>query len=69
MPQSGCAPADGPVFRKSTRSTVNGNCIEVGIDEDHVQVRDSKLAGSPVLTFTRAAWSDLLSDLRCCGIS
>jgi hypothetical protein len=64
MPQSGCAPAEGPVFRKSTRSTINGNCVEVGIGDDRVHVRDSKLTGSPVLSFSRAAWADFLSDLR-----
>jgi hypothetical protein len=63
MPQSRRATADSVVYRKSTRSTINGNCVEVGVADD-VRVRDSKLAASPVLSFSRASWQAFLADLR-----
>ena len=64
MPQTDHIAQDDTIFRKSSRSFSNGNCVEVGIGPDQVQVRDSKIVPSPVLTFQRAAWAALIADIR-----
>lgn len=48
---------DLAVWRKSSRGTDQGNCVEVGaLGTTHV-VRDSKNPTGPALRFARAAWS------------
>ncbi|WP_410814149.1 DUF397 domain-containing protein [Micromonospora sp. 067-2] len=48
----------GALWRKSTRSGNEGNCVEVADNlSGVVGVRDSKDVEGPVLTFTPAAWS------------
>lgn len=45
------------VWRKSTRSTNGGNCVEVAfLDEGTVGVRDSKNRTGPALKFTPTEW-------------
>lgn len=45
------------VWRKSTRSSGNGACIEVAFLVDAVAVRDSKDRGGPVHVFTAGEWA------------
>jgi hypothetical protein len=48
------------IWRKSVRSMDNGNCVELRVVGDHVQIRDSKNPGS-YLTFERAQFSKFLA--------
>lgn len=50
------------VWRKSSRSTNSGgNCVEVRVNDEEFQVRDSKLGdGSPIFEFTPADFRSLL---------
>jgi len=51
-------------WAKSSRSGPNGNCAEAALRDGTVLVRDSKLGeGSPVLSFTPAAWAAFLAGL------
>ncbi|MET8119673.1 DUF397 domain-containing protein [Micromonospora sp. NPDC005189] len=43
-------------WRTSTRSSGNGNCVEVATPDGQAAVRDSKDRSGPVLTFGPSAW-------------
>ncbi|MFF0369480.1 DUF397 domain-containing protein [Micromonospora sp. NPDC005087] len=47
-------------WRTSTRSSGNGNCVEVATADGQVAVRDSKDRPGPVLTFDAPAWRAFL---------
>jgi Domain of unknown function (DUF397) len=53
-------------WRKSSWSSYNGNCVEVGILSDMlIGVRDSKSNGTgPVLTFPEAAWASFIAGVK-----
>ncbi|MFI0907169.1 DUF397 domain-containing protein [Streptomyces sioyaensis] len=52
------------MWRKSTYSGKDGNCVEVArVDDAVVGVRDSKAPRGPVLSFSAQAWTALLSDI------
>jgi len=52
------------VWRKSSRSNGQGNCVEVAEAQDVVGVRDSKDVTGPVLVFRRSAWALLIAGLK-----
>jgi len=49
---------------KSTRSGVNGNCVEVARLKDTVAVRDSKHPMGPTLVFTPAEWEAFIDGAK-----
>jgi hypothetical protein len=55
----------GATYRKSSRSTAAGNCVEIAdLPSGHRAVRDSKDLDGPVLTFTPSAWAAFTAGLR-----
>jgi hypothetical protein len=52
------------MWRKSTASQPGGNCVEVGLDEVTVQIRDSWDQSGTVLSITQAGWQDFLAGTR-----
>ena len=51
-------------WRKSTRSSTNGSCVEVRRSVRTVQVRDTKDRGGPVLAFSADAWQEFIDGVR-----
>jgi hypothetical protein len=52
-------------WRRARRSMANGgNCVEVRLDGDAVQVRDSKNPTGPSLRLTVGQWASLLIMIR-----
>ena len=49
---------------KSTRSSGNGNCVEVAIVDDAVGVRDSKDRSGPALVFTASEWRAFVAGAK-----
>jgi hypothetical protein len=56
----------GPVWRKSSYSGYNGDCVEVAVLRGgQIGVRDSKAHGTgPVLCLTSAQWAALVAGVR-----
>jgi hypothetical protein len=59
----------GASWRKSTYSTYNGNCVEIGhLDAKIIGVKDAKHQGrGPVLAFTRDEWNTFLGGVKAGG--
>lgn len=57
---------DGAIFRKSSRSGQNGDCVEVATNlHGIVAVRDTKDKGhGPVLIFTPAEWDAFVGGTK-----
>jgi hypothetical protein len=51
-------------WHKSTRSSGNGNCVEVAVVDDSVAVRDTKNREGGMLVFSAAEWSAFLSGAK-----
>ncbi|WP_420116709.1 DUF397 domain-containing protein [Micromonospora sp.] len=49
------------MWRTSSRSGSEGDCVEVAAFTDAVAVRDSKDRPGPVLTFPPAAWTGFVA--------
>lgn len=52
------------VWRTSSRSVENGQCVEVAAVGDAVAVRHSKDRTGPVLVVGREGWAALLAGIR-----
>lgn len=50
-------------WRTSTRSSGNGNCVEVAGVAGRVAVRDSKDRSGPVLAFPTTSWQTSVATL------
>ncbi|MGD0705879.1 MAG: DUF397 domain-containing protein [Trebonia sp.] len=51
-------------WRKAQRSMTNGNCVEVGLADGVVAVRDSKHPGGCVLKYTAESWRVFTHEAR-----
>ncbi|MDI2029005.1 DUF397 domain-containing protein [Saccharopolyspora sp. TS4A08] len=54
-------------WRKSSRSAVEGNCVEVAVAPEVVGVRDSKDRQGGVLVFSSDRWAEFVEGLRRSG--
>jgi hypothetical protein len=54
---------DGTVWRTSSYSAGNGDCVEMATRPDTVLVRDSKHRDGPALTIPTPAWRAFLNTL------
>lgn len=52
------------VWRKSTRSSSNGQCVEVMITDAEVLVRDTKDRNKPAHVFTHAEWTAFTGGVK-----
>ncbi|MBO4161579.1 DUF397 domain-containing protein [Micromonospora antibiotica] len=55
----------GPTWRKSSRSSDQGNCVEVADNlSAAVGVRDSKDVAGPILVFSARSWRSFLQTIK-----
>jgi hypothetical protein len=54
---------NGAAWFKSSRSSSNGQCVEVAFVDEQVAVRDSKDPAGAVLVFSKQAWSAFVAGI------
>ena len=52
------------VWRKSSRSSASGECVELTYAGEHAATRDSKNPAGPVLVFPAAHWNAFLRNQK-----
>jgi hypothetical protein len=57
------APQDA-TFRKSSFSAPDAGCVEVGVADGHLLVRDTKNRDGAVLSFTPEEWDAFVRGVR-----
>jgi hypothetical protein len=63
-------PLDGAIWRKSSFSGTQGNCVEVATNlPGPVAVRDSKDPTGPTITVTRDEWAGFVRVVKQGGIA
>jgi hypothetical protein len=53
-----------PKWHKSSKSAVDGHCVEIAVVGRFIFVRDSKRPSGPYLRVSRKAWKAFISDLE-----
>jgi hypothetical protein len=51
-------------WRKSRHSMNNGNCLEVGLNEGAVVVRDSTNSARVILSYPARAWEIFIAEIK-----
>jgi hypothetical protein len=59
-----CLDLSQAVWKKSSYSGGNGNCVEVADLGEHIAVRDSKDRNGPKLVFAREVWRTFLANVK-----
>ena len=52
------------LWRKSSRSSANGQCVEMTGTRDWIALRDSKHPTGPALIFTPAEWDAFIATVQ-----
>jgi len=64
LTRGGLVPSLDATWRKSSRSSTNGSCVEVRRVAAAVEVRDTKDRSGPVLTFTADSWRSFVGAVH-----
>ena len=52
------------VWRKSSHSAADGECVEIAHIDSHILVRDSKHRNSPILVLKINSWASLIESIK-----